>query len=109
MFLKQVKSFLPPTILESSRGRWAVFGGNWIPISSNVTIEQVRAAWVPDRPKRQTQHVSKHIQSFEVLSSKPGLTYIVEYKNNSWSCSCPGFGFRSKCKHIDNIKQNLIK
>ena len=106
---KSIKSFMPPTLLDLPSGKWAVFGGNWISVPNSTTFEQVQAAWVPDRPKRQTQTLSKHSQSFVVPSSKAGLTYTVEYKNNSWSCSCPGFGFRSKCKHIDNIKQNLIK
>lgn len=106
---KSIKSFMPPTLLDLPSGKWAVFGGNWISVPQSTTFEQVRAAWVPDRPKRQTQILSKHSQSFVVPSSKAGLTYTVEYKNNSWSCTCPGFGFRSKCKHVDNIKQNLIK
>lgn len=106
---KSIKSFMPPTLLDLPSGKWAVFGGNWISVPQSTTFEQVRAAWVPDRPKKAKAVTSTHQQSFQVPSSKGGACYVVEFKNNSWSCSCPGFGFRSKCKHVDNIKQNLIK
>lgn len=109
MLLKHIKSFMPPTLLDLPSGKWAVFGGNWISVPQSTTIKQVQAAWVPDRAKKQTQILPKHTQSFQVASSKAGINYTVECKNESWSCSCPGFGYRSKCKHINNIKQHLIK
>ena len=36
----------------------------------------------------------------EVLGSK-GKIYTVQYDKNGWSCTCPGFSFRGKCKHTD--------
>ena len=68
MLPNQVKSFMLPTLLDLPSGKWAVFGGNWISVPRSTTIEQVRAVWVPNRPKRQTQTISKHFQSFQVPS-----------------------------------------
>lgn len=41
----------------------------------------------------------------QVEGSKPGKFYTITIKEDgSKSCSCPGFGFRGSCKHIDNYK-----
>jgi hypothetical protein len=36
-----------------------------------------------------------------VQGSKPGVTYQVNTEDNT--CSCPGFQFRGKCKHVDEL------
>lgn len=33
--------------------------------------------------------------------------YQVEYDNKSLLCTCVGFGFRGKCKHIDAVSKQL--
>ena len=41
----------------------------------------------------------------QVEGSKPGKFYTITIKEDgSKSCSCPGFGFRGSCTHIDNYK-----
>ncbi len=42
-------------------------------------------------------------QSWTVTGSK-GDVYTVTRSNNKLSCSCVGFQFRSKCKHITMVK-----
>lgn len=38
----------------------------------------------------------------QVEGSKPGKFYTITIKEDgSKSCSCPGFGFRGSCRHID--------
>jgi len=37
-----------------------------------------------------------------VVGSK-GDKYIVEKTDNGFSCTCSGFKFRAKCKHIDSV------
>jgi hypothetical protein len=41
----------------------------------------------------------------KVEGSKPGKFYDLTISaDGSKMCSCPGFGFRGSCKHIDNYK-----
>jgi hypothetical protein len=39
----------------------------------------------------------------KVLGSKGELYIVTELKGN-YSCTCTGFKFRSKCKHIESVK-----
>lgn len=42
--------------------------------------------------------------SWEVTGSK-GDKYIVTKEENGYTCSCTGFSFRGKCKHITQIQE----
>ena len=33
-----------------------------------------------------------------------GKEYFIEKIGNRYTCTCHGFTFRSKCKHVDNLK-----
>ena len=41
--------------------------------------------------------------SWSVKGSK-GNIYTVKLSQGVYSCSCPGYGFRRKCRHIAEIK-----
>lgn len=44
-------------------------------------------------------------KTVQVEGSKPGKFYTLTIKaDGGKSCTCPGFGFRGACKHIDNYK-----
>ena len=38
----------------------------------------------------------------EFLGSK-GDKYYVSKEENGWVCTCPGFKFRGKCKHVEEV------
>mgnify|MGYP003344428480 FL=1 len=42
-------------------------------------------------------------ERWEVAGSKGG-TYIVERIDGTLRCSCPGYGFRGQCRHIEGIE-----
>ncbi len=47
-------------------------------------------------------------QYFVKSESNPGAYYLVELKNNQWTCSCPFFEHRqTECKHIRNCQEEL--
>lgn len=39
-----------------------------------------------------------------VLGSK-GNEYVVRHVQGKWSCTCTGFGFRGRCKHIKGVQE----
>lgn len=36
-----------------------------------------------------------------------GKTYTLTRANGTWSCTCPGFQYRGKCRHADNQMPSL--
>jgi len=34
--------------------------------------------------------------------------YSVSHDNGEWRCSCPGFFYNKKCKHIERIKMEIF-
>ena len=45
-------------------------------------------------------------QTWEVEGSK-GSRYIVSLDSGRWSCSCPGHGFRGRCRHVDQLSASV--
>lgn len=42
-----------------------------------------------------------------VVKGSKNAEYIVTQDHNQLTCTCPGFGFRRACKHVDEIKSKL--
>jgi hypothetical protein len=43
-----------------------------------------------------------------MVEGSKGKQYQVVKKGTRYTCSCPGFGFRNKCKHVDAIKEGSV-
>lgn len=41
------------------------------------------------------------------VKGSTGNEYKVWTKDGRWTCSCPGFGFRYKCRHVDEARALL--
>lgn len=41
------------------------------------------------------------------VSGKDGKIYYLTKRGDSYSCTCSGFSFRGKCRHVDNIKEKV--
>lgn len=35
-------------------------------------------------------------------------SYMITKKGNAWSCTCPGFTYRKRCKHVDAKKEEIL-
>ena len=42
-------------------------------------------------------------QTWRVPGSKGG-EYVVSFDGGRWSCTCPGHGFRNRCRHVDELR-----
>jgi len=62
---------------------------------------------IKDEKKDNTKRIiPKNVQLFNVNSNDKD--YTVEVTDNRYfSCTCIGFGYRNKCKHIEAVKDSL--
>lgn len=44
-------------------------------------------------------------RTWSVAGSK-GATYTVVENRGSWTCTCSGFKFRGRCRHVEDIQQS---
>lgn len=96
-------SLKPPCIANFISGRKAVFTGDGpiIDIDDDVTIEDILAKWYPKHTEsKQVTRSDRKDWSVQGKKSK----YTVTLMNGHYSCTCPGYGFRRRCKHIEEIK-----
>ena len=63
-----------------------------------------RFAEVPDQWGMLEQHQDDvGIRTWPVQGSR-GDTYTVSLEDNRWTCTCPGHGFRGRCRHVDEVR-----
>ena len=65
-------------------------------VLSLANIVEVMGAKVDYTPVKSTR------ETITVQGSK-GNTYIVTKENGKATCTCPGFGFRKTCKHVQGL------
>lgn len=51
----------------------------------------------------QEQPITPLGRTWTVAGSK-GNQYTVTLSQGSWSCTCPGHGFRNRCRHVDELR-----
>jgi len=44
----------------------------------------------------------------ETVTGSKGNQYLVKHKAGKWSCTCTGFGFRGRCKHVKGIQEKYV-
>ena len=97
-----VKVSMQPALFTNHHGvRYAIAGSVWIEVPKNTTIKDIGKYMVYERPK--SRRIAKGEKSWSVNGSK-GSKYTVTLKNGLYSCTCRGFAFRRRCKHIEGIR-----
>jgi len=91
----KVRSMLPPIIANVLGIRYGIIDKQWYPIDDKITVDDLRKFHLP--------YFSKVI-THEVIGSDGITTYTVTISENNYSCTCPGYKFRTICKHINLFK-----
>ena len=97
-----IKVTWPPMLYTDNSGqKWAVSGQHWIEVPDTLTLDRVGEYMVVD--DRFTPSARPEVRTYEVKGST-GNTYTVVDNGGTWTCTCPGFGWRRKCRHIGEVQ-----
>ena len=80
---------------------YAISGGTWIPVPDGTTRADLPKYMTWDQPTVASD--APQMERWTVEGSK-GNSYRVEAFNGLWRCSCKGYEFRRKCRHIEEVK-----
>lgn len=99
--MNQVKVNIPPALFTAPSGqRYAIAGSTWIPVPSDTTRDTLSRYMVWEAPQA---NLTQSIREWSVTGSK-GATYRVIERDGQWACSCPGYGYRRKCRHVEETR-----
>ena len=96
----------PPALANLPSGRYAVSGSTWIRVPDDTKFEDLDKYMVYEA-KRPVSPPDASVRSWAVVGSK-GAHYTVRANQGRYTCSCPGFGWRGKCKHIEQFKKENL-
>ena len=96
-----VEVSVPPALFTSHTGiRYGIAGSVWIEVPEGTTFDEL-SQYMVYKPREVVPVAGEN--SWSVKGSK-GNIYTVKLSQGVYSCSCPGYGFRRKCRHITEIK-----
>ena len=100
--MSPVEVSVPPALYNSHTGiLYGIAGSVWVEVPAGTTLDEL-ADYMVYKPLERQPSASE--QTWQVKGSK-GNTYTVKLSNGSYSCTCAGYGFRRKCRHIEEIKE----
>ena len=97
---------VPPAIANLPNGRYAVSGGTWVRVPDDTKFEDLDKYMTYER-KRPESPPDASERVWAVVGSK-GAHYTVRANQGRYTCTCPGFGWRRKCKHIEQVKKENL-
>jgi len=102
---------IPPFTTTINGERYIMPG--WYKLKPEEATPDIKdIAYYPYKPKKANIPNLPNIDSnkvYKVKSSKGNSFYEVQMNNSgSMECSCPGYGFRRKCRHVTEILSTSI-
>ena len=99
---------IPPFTMELNGERYIMPG--WYKLKQNEETPNIEdIAFYPYKAKKPNIPNSIKNKVYKVTSSKGDKEYEVSVSSSGeFSCTCPGYGFRRKCRHIDYVKKELL-
>ena len=99
----------PPGLMELNGDKYIMPG--WYKLDKHehdIKLEDIKHV-MPKFLKRDNNLNIDSNKEYKVMSSKGDKEYIVKSDSTgSLSCECPGYGFRRRCRHIDQVTKSLI-
>jgi len=81
---------------------YAIAGSTWIEVPDGTKFAEISKYMVFDG----WNSSSNDEVEYEVAGSRGNKYRVRRNSKGIWSCTCPGFGFRQKCKHVaEKIKK----
>jgi len=99
---------IPPFTMELHGERYIMPG--WYKMKQNEETPNIEdIAFYPYKPKKPNLPNIDSNKVYKVKSSKGNSFYEVKMNaSGSMECSCPGYGFRRKCRHVTEILSTSI-
>ena len=91
----KIKGYMNPTVVNTISGTYAVSGSNWKSVPVGTTLKDLN--WVDTKPK---------IKKSKPMSWKV-KDYTVSFNGSFYSCTCLGYIYRHKCKHITKVSESF--
>ena len=94
---------IPPFTTTINGERYIMPG--WYKLSKDEELPNIKdIAYYPYKPKKEPLPNIDSNKVYKVVSSKGNKEYLVQMNNSgSMECTCPGYGFRRKCRHIEEV------
>ena len=99
---------VPPFTMELNGERYIMPG--WYKMKQNEETPNIKdIAFYPYKPKKDNKPNIDSDSIYKVKSSKGDKVYEVKTNSSgSLECSCIGYGFRRKCRHITEVLSTSI-
>ena len=98
----------PPALTTFGSEKYIMPGWYKLPEDEHdIKLEDI--AFYPYKPKQDNKPNIDSNKEYKVKSSKGDKVYTVKPNTSgSLECECPGYGFRRRCRHIDEVQKSLI-
>lgn len=107
---KKIIGTTNPTVINTLSGRFMVVVNStnntngWHSVPESFTFDDAQKLYV--RRVIEEKGSGKD-WTWKIKNSKGTGYYTVTFDKGGWSCDCTGYGFRRKCRHIDEAKTKL--
>ena len=91
----KLKGHMNPTVINTVDGTFAVSGSNWVDVPVGTKLKDIK--WVNTSPKvKKSKPMSWKVKDYTVIFNK-----------DFYSCTCLGYIYRRKCRHIKQISDSF--
>ena len=99
--MNPIEVSMPPALFTNVDGvRYAIAGSAWVQVPADTTFDELHKYMT----YRQLEIKPVAGEKVWMVEGSKGNIYNVKLSAGTYSCSCPGFGFRRKCRHIAEVK-----